>query len=174
MKVLNASFTPVFPIEEDVEVAEETRLEYRYLDLRRKYIKNKLIARHKMPMAARNYMSSQEFLEIETPILIKNTPGGLPGICRAEPRQPGQVLRLAPKPPAIEAACMIAGLDKYYQIAKCFRDEDPRADRQPEFTQVDWEMSFIDEEDIYRVGEGLMKAIFKGALGEDLKTPFTV
>ena len=172
VKVLNESLTPVFPIEEDVEVAEETRMEYRYLDIRREYIKSKLIARHKMAMAARNYMSGEGFLEIETPILIKNTPEGSREYVVPSRVNPGKFFVLPQSPQQLKQTCMIAGLDKYFQVAKCFRDEDLRADRQPEFTQIDWEMSFIDEEDIYRVGEGLMKAILKGALGEDIKTPF--
>lgn len=172
VKVLNESLTPVFPIEEDVDVAEETRMEYRYLDLRREYMKEKLIARHKMAMSARNYMSGEGFLEIETPILIKNTPEGSREYVVPSRVNPGKFFVLPQSPQQLKQTCMIAGLDKYFQIAKCFRDEDLRADRQPEFTQIDWEMSFIDEEDIYRIGEGLMKAIFRGALGEDLKTPF--
>ncbi len=172
VKVLNESQTPVFPIEDDVDVAEETRMEYRYLDLRRESMKNKLIARHKMAMAARNYMSEEGFLEIETPILIKNTPEGSREYVVPSRVNPGKFFVLPQSPQQLKQTCMIAGLDKYFQIAKCFRDEDLRADRQPEFTQIDIEMSFIDEEDIYRVGEGLMKAIFKGALGEDLKIPF--
>ena len=172
VKVLNPSQTPVFPIEDDVDVSEETRMEYRYLDLRREYMKGKLIARHKMAMAARNYMSGEGFLEIETPILIKNTPEGSREYVVPSRVNPGKFFVLPQSPQQLKQTCMIAGLDKYFQIAKCFRDEDLRADRQPEFTQIDWEMSFIDEEDIYRVGEGLMKAILKGALDEDLKTPF--
>ena len=172
VKVLNPSLTPVFPIEDDVEVAEETRMEYRYLDLRRESMKNKLIARHKMAMAARNYMSDEGFLEIETPILIKNTPEGSREYVVPSRVNPGKFFVLPQSPQQLKQTCMIAGLDKYFQIAKCFRDEDLRADRQPEFTQIDIEMSFIDEEDIYRVGEGLLKAIVKASLGEDLKTPF--
>ena len=172
VKVLNESQTPVFPIEDDVEVAEETRMEYRYLDLRREYMKAKLIARHKMAMAARNYMSGEGFLEIETPILIKNTPEGSREYVVPSRVNPGKFFVLPQSPQQLKQTCMIAGLDKYFQVAKCFRDEDLRADRQPEFTQIDWEMSFVDEEDIYRVGEGLMKSIFKDALGQDLKTPF--
>lgn len=172
VKVLNPSQTPVFPIEDDVDVAEETRMEYRYLDLRRESMKNKLIARHKMAMAARNYMSDEGFLEIETPILIKNTPEGSREYVVPSRVNPGKFFVLPQSPQQLKQTCMIAGLDKYFQIAKCFRDEDLRADRQPEFTQIDIEMSFIDEEDIYQVGEGLLKAIVKASLGEDLNTPF--
>lgn len=172
VKVLNPSLTPVFPIEDDVDVAEETRLEYRYLDLRRESMKNKLIARHKTAQAVRNYMNSQEFLEIETPILIKNTPEGAREYVVPSRVYPGKFYVLPQSPQLFKQLSMIAGLDKYYQIARCFRDEDPRADRQPEFTQVDIEMSFIDEDDIYAVGEGVMKAVFKEVLGVDLKTPF--
>ncbi len=172
VKVLNEAQTPVFPIEDDVEVSEEARMEFRYLDLRREYMKSKLIARHKMSMAARNFMSGDGFLEIETPILIKNTPEGSREYVVPSRVNPGKFFVLPQSPQQLKQTCMIAGLDKYFQVAKCFRDEDLRADRQPEFTQIDWEMSFIDEEDIYRVGEGLMKAIFKEALGEGLKTPF--
>jgi aspartyl-tRNA synthetase len=172
VKVLNESLTPVFPIEDEVEVSEETRLEYRYLDLRRPYMKDKIIARHKIAQATRSFMDSEGFLEIETPILIKNTPEGAREYVVPSRVNPGKFFVLPQSPQQLKQICMISGLDKYYQIAKCFRDEDLRADRQPEFTQIDIEMSFIDEEDIYRLGEGLMKSIFKAALGEDIQTPF--
>jgi len=172
VKVLNQSETPVFPIEDEVNVAEEVRLEYRYLDLRRPYMKDKMITRHKIAQATRNYMDSEGFLEIETPILIKNTPEGAREYVVPSRVNPGKFFVLPQSPQQLKQICMISGLDKYYQIAKCFRDEDLRADRQPEFTQIDIEMSFIEEEDIYRLGEGLMKSIFKAALGEDIQTPF--
>ncbi|HEY5038420.1 MAG TPA: aspartate--tRNA ligase, partial [bacterium] len=172
VKVLNPSLTPVFPIEDDVEVAEETRMEYRYLDLRRETMKNKLIARHKMAMAARNYMSGEGFLEIETPILIKNTPEGSREYVVPSRVNPGKFFVLPQSPQQLKQTCMIAGLDKYFQIAKCFRDEDLRADRQPEFTQVDIEMSFIDREDIYAIIEGLIKRVWKTALNLDVPVPF--
>lgn len=172
VKVLNSSLTPVFPIEDDVDVAEEVRLEHRYLDLRRPSMKNKLVTRHKTAKAIRDYMNSQNFLEIETPILIKNTPEGAREYVVPSRVYPGKFFVLPQSPQIFKQLSMIAGLDRYYQIARCFRDEDPRADRQPEFTQVDIEMSFIDEDDIYAVGEGVLKAIFKEVLGVDLKTPF--
>jgi aspartyl-tRNA synthetase len=172
VKVLNSSLTPVFPIEDDVDVAEEVRLEHRYLDLRRPSMKNKLVTRHKTAQAIRNYMNDQNFLEIETPILIKNTPEGAREYVVPSRVYPGKFFVLPQSPQIFKQLSMISGLDRYYQIARCFRDEDPRADRQPEFTQVDIEMSFIDEEDIYAVGEGVIKAIFKEVLGVDLKTPF--
>ena len=172
VKVLNSSLTPVFPIEDDVDVAEEVRLEHRYLDLRRPSMKNKLVLRHKTAQAIRNYMNDQNFLEIETPILIKNTPEGAREYVVPSRIYPGKFFVLPQSPQIFKQLSMISGLDRYYQIARCFRDEDPRADRQPEFTQVDIEMSFIDEDDIYGVGEGVLKAIFKEVLGVDLKTPF--
>jgi aspartyl-tRNA synthetase len=169
---LNESLTPVFPIEDDVEVSEETRLEHRYLDLRRGYMKDKIVARHRITQAARNFMDSEGFLEIETPILIKNTPEGAREYVVPSRVNPGKFFVLPQSPQQLKQICMVAGMDKYYQVAKCFRDEDLRADRQPEFTQIDIEMSFIEEEDIYRLGEGLMKAVFKAALGVDIQTPF--
>ncbi len=172
VKALNPSLTPVFPIEDDVDVAEEVRLEYRYLDLRRESMKNKLVTRHKTAQAIRSYMNSQDFLEIETPILIKNTPEGAREYVVPSRIYPGKFFVLPQSPQIFKQLSMISGLDRYYQIARCFRDEDPRADRQPEFTQVDIEMSFIDEDDIYSVGEGVMKTVFKEVLGVELKTPF--
>jgi len=172
VKVLNQSLTPVFPIEDDVDVAEETRLEYRFLDLRRQYLKNNIVTRHKTAQAIRSYMNGQSFLEIETPILIKNTPEGAREYVVPSRIYPGKFFVLPQSPQIFKQLSMIAGFDRYYQIARCFRDEDPRADRQPEFTQVDIEMSFIDEDDIYALGEGLMKAVFKEVLGEDIQTPF--
>ncbi len=172
VKVLNPSQTPVFPIEDDVEVAEETRLEYRYLDLRRPSMKDKLVTRHKTAQAIRAYMNANDFLEIETPILIKNTPEGAREYVVPSRIYPGKFFVLPQSPQLFKQLSMISGLDRYYQIARCFRDEDPRAYRQPEFTQVDIEMSFIDEDDIYALGEGIMKTLFKEVLGQDLKTPF--
>jgi len=172
VKVLNPSKTPVFPIEDDVDVSEETRLEYRYLDLRRKLMKGRIVARHRITQAIRRAMDGDGFLEIETPILIKNTPEGAREFVVPSRMNPGQFYVLPQSPQQLKQLSMIAGLDKYYQVARCFRDEDLRADRQLEFTQVDIEMSFITEEDVYRVGEMVMKAVFKEHLGEDLKTPF--
>ena len=172
VKVLNSSLTPVFPIEDDVEVAEETRLEHRYLDLRRESMKNKIVMRHKTAQAIRAHMNGQDFLEIETPILIKNTPEGAREYVVPSRVYPGKFYVLPQSPQLFKQLSMVAGLDRYYQIARCFRDEDPRADRQPEFTQVDIEMSFIDEDDIYALGEGIMKAVFKAVLDEDIQTPF--
>ena len=172
VKVLNSSLTPVFPIEDDVEVAEEIRLEYRYLDLRRESMKNKIVMRHQTAQAIRAHMNGLDFLEIETPILIKNTPEGAREYVVPSRVYPGKFYVLPQSPQLFKQLSMVAGLDRYYQIARCFRDEDPRADRQPEFTQVDIEMSFIDEDDIYALGEGIMKAVFKQVLGDDIPTPF--
>ncbi len=172
VKALNPSQTPVFPIEDDVDVAEEVRLEYRYLDLRRESMKNKLVLRHKTAQAIRSYMNANDFLEIETPILIKNTPEGAREYVVPSRIYPGKFFVLPQSPQLFKQISMISGLDRYYQIARCFRDEDPRADRQPEFTQVDIEMSFIDEDDIYAIGEGVMKTVFKEILDVDLVTPF--
>ena len=172
VKVLNSSLTPVFPIEDEVEVAEEVRLEYRYLDLRRPSMKDKIVMRHNTSKAIRSYMNSQNFLEIETPILIKNTPEGAREYVVPSRVYPGKFYVLPQSPQIFKQLSMVAGLDRYYQIARCFRDEDPRADRQPEFTQVDIEMSFIDEDDIYGLGEGIMKNVIKEVMGEDIETPF--
>jgi len=172
VRALNPSQTPVFPIEDNVEVGEEIRLQNRFLDLRRPVMRDHIVTRHKIAQAIRGYLNAQDFLEIETPLLIKSTPEGAREYIVPSRVNPGKFFVLPQSPQLLKQICMVSGLDRYYQIAKCFRDEDLRADRQPEFTQVDLEMSFCDEEDVMAVGEGTLKAVFKEVLGEDLPTPF--
>jgi len=172
VRVLNPSQTPVFPVEDHVEASEELRLQYRYLDLRRPAMRDRLVARSKIAQAIRRYLDSQSFLEIETPLLIKSTPEGAREYIVPSRVNAGKFFVLPQSPQLLKQICMVAGLDRYYQVAKCFRDEDLRADRQPEFTQVDLEMSFVSEEDVMGIGEGILKAVFKDFFGEDLKAPF--
>ncbi len=160
------------PLDFNVESSEETRLKYRYLDLRRKEVQQKLILRHKMMKAIHAYMDSNSFTELETPILAKSTPEGSRDYLVPSRIDNGKFFALPQSPQLFKQLFMVAGFDKYYQIARCLRDEDLRADRQPEFTQLDIEMSFIDEEDIISLLEGLMKKVFKDVLNIDVKIPF--
>ncbi|WP_454995743.1 aspartate--tRNA ligase [Bulleidia extructa] len=172
MVVLNRSKTTPFPIKDDSESLEETRLQYRYLDLRRPVLQKNLWLRAKVKSAARRSLEEQGFLEIDTPTLARSTPEGARDYLVPSRIYPGKFWALPQSPQIYKQLCMIAGLDKYYQIARCYRDEDLRADRQPEFNQIDIEMSFADEEDIFTVVEKLMKAIWKETKGIELKTPF--
>jgi aspartyl-tRNA synthetase len=169
--ILNRAETPPFPIEDDTDAAEELRLQYRYLDLRRPSLAKNLILRHKMLTAVRNYFDRLGFLEIETPILTKSTPEGARDYLVPSRVHKGQFFALPQSPQIFKQLCMVAGLERYFQIARCFRDEDLRRDRQPEFTQIDVEASFIDEEFIYATIEGLFAEIFPIA-GIEAKTPF--
>jgi len=169
--ILNRADTPPFPIEDDTDAAEELRLQYRYLDLRRPSLAKNLTLRHKMLTAVRNYFDSLGFLEIETPILTKSTPEGARDYLVPSRVHKGQFFALPQSPQIFKQLCMVAGLERYFQIARCFRDEDLRRDRQPEFTQIDVEASFIDEEFIYRTIEGLFEVIFPLA-NVPVKTPF--
>jgi len=172
LRILNTSRTPPFPLDEDIEVSENLRLKYRYLDLRRPEMADNLIMRHRACQAVRNFLNSQDFLEIETPVLTRSTPEGARDYLVPSRVNPGRFYALPQSPQLFKQLLMVAGMDRYYQIVKCFRDEDLRADRQPEFTQIDMELSFVDEEDMFAIGEGLMTALFAGTLGQEIKTPF--
>ncbi|MCX5710467.1 MAG: aspartate--tRNA ligase [Candidatus Omnitrophica bacterium] len=172
LEILNASLTPPFEIEDESNVTEEARLKYRYLDLRRQKVFNNFTLRSKVNQIIRNYLDKHDFIECETPILTKSTPEGARDYLVPSRLNPGHFYALPQSPQLFKQILMVAGIERYYQIAKCFRDEDLRADRQPEFTQLDLEMSFINEEDIYALIEELMKIILKDAKGLDIKTPF--
>ena len=172
LEILNRSNNPPFAIEDEVELNEDIRLKYRYLDLRRTKVFNNLVLRSNLYKVIRSYLSEQEFLECETPILTKSTPEGARDYLVPSRLSHGQFFALPQSPQLFKQILMVGGIDKYYQIAKCFRDEDLRADRQPEFTQLDIEMSFINEEDIFTLTEGLMKLILKELKGVDIQTPF--
>ena len=170
--VLNAAVTPPFTIEENTDGGEELRAQYRYLDLRRAPLKRALELRHKMAHEVRNYLSNVGFMEIETPYLIKSTPEGARDFVVPSRMNPGEFYALPQSPQTFKQLLMVAGYDKYFQIVRCFRDEDLRADRQPEFTQIDCEMSFVEREDILNTFEGLAKALFRNVLGKEIQGDF--
>ncbi len=172
LRILNTSKTPAFSLDEEGEISENLRLTYRYLDLRRPGMVESLTLRHRVCQAMRSYLNSQDFLEIETPMLTRSTPEGARDYLVPSRVNPGCFYAMPQSPQLYKQILMISGLERYYQIVKCFRDEDLRADRQPEFTQLDMEMSFIDEDDIIDLIEGLMCFLFKEVLGKDIKTPF--
>jgi aspartyl-tRNA synthetase len=172
LRILNSSETPPFPIDEYIEVSDNLRLQYRYLDLRRPEMANNLVLRHRAVQAARGYLNNNDFLEIETPMLTRSTPEGARDYLVPSRVNPGKFYALPQSPQLFKQLLMIAGMDRYYQIVKCFRDEDLRADRQPEFTQIDMELSFVDEQDIIRIAEGMIQAVFKGTVGIDPAPPF--
>ncbi|HRG21924.1 MAG TPA: aspartate--tRNA ligase [Saprospiraceae bacterium] len=168
LKVLNVSATPPFTIEDNTDGGDDLRMKYRYLDLRRTPVQNNIIFRSKLALESRKYLDSQGFIEVETPFLIKSTPEGARDFVVPSRMNPGEFYALPQSPQTFKQILMVAGLDKYFQIVKCFRDEDLRADRQPEFTQIDCEMSFVHIEDILNVFEGLAKHLFKHTLNIDL------
>ena len=172
IKVLNASQTPPFTIQDDTDGGEELRAKYRYIDLRRNPLKKALELRHKMGQETRKYLDSIGFMEIETPVLIKSTPEGARDFVVPSRMNPGEFYALPQSPQTFKQLLMIAGYDRYFQIVRCFRDEDLRADRQPEFTQIDCEMSFVEREDILNTFEGMIKALFKNVLGHEVKDDF--
>ncbi len=172
LRILNTSETPPFPLDEDVEVSDTLRLQYRYLDLRRPEIANNLILRHQALQTVRSYLNDQQFLEIETPMLTRSTPEGARDYLVPSRVHAGKFFALPQSPQLFKQILMVAGMDRYYQIVKCFRDEDLRADRQPEFTQIDMELSFITEEEIITIVEGMIKNLFKVIRGLELQPPF--
>ncbi|MFH1194116.1 MAG: aspartate--tRNA ligase [bacterium] len=169
--ILSEAETPPFQIKDNIEVNEDLRLKYRYLDLRRNRLQKNILLRHKMYQITRRYFDSKNFVEIETPILMKSTPEGARDFLVPSRIYKGRFYALPQSPQTYKQILMVAGFDRYFQIVKCFRDEDLRADRQPEFTQIDVEMSFIDQADIYELVEGLMKIFFADLKGYELKTP---
>jgi aspartyl-tRNA synthetase len=173
LKILNQSQTPPFMIEEKVQASENLRLRYRYLDLRRPELQKNLILRHRTGAAVRSFLNSHGFLDIETPFLTKSTPEGARDYLVPSRVNPGQFYALPQSPQIFKQLLMMSGFDKYYQIVRCFRDEDLRADRQPEFTQIDMEMSFVTEEEVMAITEGMVAQVFKEILGEELHPPFT-
>jgi len=170
-KLLNTAKTPPFPIEDRVDVSENLRLKYRFLDLRRKAMADNLILRNRVSQSVRRYLDDLDFLEIETPVLTKSTPEGARDFLVPSRVNQGQFYALPQSPQLFKQLLMCGGLDRYYQIVKCFRDEDLRADRQPEFTQIDIEMSFVDEEQVMDMAEGMLARVMKDALGRDLPLP---
>lgn len=167
--ILNSSITPPFTIEDETDGGEDLRMKYRYLDIRRNPVKNKLILRHKVAMQVRNYLSNQGFIEIETPYLIKSTPEGARDFVVPSRMNEGQFYALPQSPQTFKQLLMVGGMDKYFQIVKCFRDEDLRADRQPEFTQIDCEMAFVEQEDILNIFEGLTRHLLKEIKGVEVE-----
>ncbi|HEY3594950.1 MAG TPA: aspartate--tRNA ligase, partial [Polyangiaceae bacterium] len=167
--VFNRADTPPFEIVDEIDTREEVRLEYRYLDLRRAPLQQKLILRSKINQATRTYLSAQGCIELETPFMVRNTPGGARNFLVPSRLAPGKFYALAESPQLYKQLFMVAGFDRYFQIVKCFRDEDLRLDRQLEFTQIDIELSFVNQDDLFKVVEGLIFALWKEALGVDLK-----
>lgn len=171
INILNKSVTPPFTIEDESDGGEDLRAKYRYLDLRRNPLQKALALRHKLAHEVRNYLDGQGFMEIETPYLIKSTPEGARDFVVPSRMNQGQFYALPQSPQTFKQLLMVAGYDRYFQIVRCFRDEDLRADRQPEFTQIDCEMSFVEQEDVLNMFEGMMRTMFKNVLGVDIPNP---
>ena len=171
LTVVNKALTPPFTIEEDTDGGDDLRMKYRYLDLRRAAVRRNLELRHKMAFEVRRYLDEQSFLEVETPVLVNSTPEGARDFVVPSRMNPGQFYALPQSPQTLKQLLMVSGFDRYFQIVKCFRDEDLRADRQPEFTQIDCEMSFVEQEDILNLFEGLIKHLFKTLRGIEMKEP---
>lgn len=172
LNILNASDVPPFTIEDETDGGDDIRMQYRYLDLRRNPVRANLELRHKMAFETRRFLDQQNFLEVETPILIKSTPEGARDFVVPSRMNPGQFYALPQSPQLFKQLLMVSGFDRYFQIAKCFRDEDLRADRQPEFTQIDCEMSFVEQEDVLNIFEGMAKHLFKTIKGVELEGDF--
>ena len=169
--ILNKSVTPPFTIEDESDGGEDIRAKYRYLDLRRGPLQRALALRHRLAQEIRTYLDGQGFMEIETPYLIKSTPEGARDFVVPSRMNPGQFYALPQSPQTFKQLLMVAGYDRYFQIVKCFRDEDLRADRQPEFTQIDCEMSFVEQEDVLNTFEGMMRQMFRNAVGVEIPDP---
>ncbi|MDD4939712.1 MAG: aspartate--tRNA ligase [Candidatus Omnitrophica bacterium] len=172
MEILNSSLTPPFEVTDGQDISEDTRLKYRYLDLRRKKVFDNFVLRHTLYKSIRGFLNARDFIECETPILTKSTPEGARDYLVPSRLNPGNFYALPQSPQLFKQILMVAGIERYYQIAKCFRDEDLRADRQPEFTQLDLEMSFVDEEDIFSLMERLIQTALKETKGIEIKIPF--
>ena len=172
LNVLNSSLTPPFTIEENTDGGDDIRMKYRYLDLRRANVRNNLELRHKMTIEVRKYLDNQGFIEVEAPILVGSTPEGARDFVVPSRMNPGQFYALPQSPQTLKQLLMVSGFDRYFQIAKCFRDEDLRADRQPEFTQIDCEMSFVEQDDVINLFEGMAKYLFKEIRGVEMDEPF--
>ncbi len=172
IEILNEAETPPFEIDGDTEPGEDVRLRYRYIDLRQEKLKNNLIAKHRAMQSMRNTLSEMGYIELETPFLTKSTPEGARDYLVPSRVNPGKFYALPQSPQIFKQLFMVAGFDRYFQIARCFRDEDLRADRQPEFTQIDIEASFVDQDDIFKMSEELMKNVFKEVLNIEIKIPF--
>ena len=172
LDVLNSSLTPPFTIEENTDGGDDIRMKYRYLDLRRANVRSNLELRHKMTIEVRKYLDSQGFIEVETPILVGSTPEGARDFVVPSRMNPGQFYALPQSPQTLKQLLMVSGFDRYFQIAKCFRDEDLRADRQPEFTQIDCEMSFVEQDDVINLFEGMARYLFKEIRGVEMNEPF--
>jgi len=172
LEIFSRAETPPFPIQDGIDTNEALRLKYRYLDLRRRELQKNFVARSMVYQITRNYLYSERFVELETPFMVKYTPGGARNFLVPSRLNPGSFYALAESPQIFKQLFMVSGFDRYFQICRCFRDEDLRLDRQPEFTQIDLEMSFVEEKDVQRIVEGLLKALWGGVLGVDVPTPF--
>ena len=172
LRILSESETPPFPVEEDIQTKDDIRLKYRYIDLRRPNMFRNLYLRHRVAQIVRQFLNQEGFLEIETPMLGKSTPEGARDYLVPSRVHPGEFYALPQSPQLFKQLLMVSGMDRYYQLAKCFRDEDLRADRQPEFTQIDMELSFVDQEDILDINERLIQTVFREALGVEIAVPF--